>query len=562
MKLNLPVTQQEHPLPPGRTLVSVTDLKGRITYCNAAFVEVSGFAAHELLGQPHNIVRHPDVPAEAFRDLWATIQAGKPWSGLVKNRRCNGDHYWVLAHATPMMDGDRVTGYLSVRTAPTREAVAQAEALYARMREEAQAGPLRHVLHRGRVWRTDPFSRLCRALTPSQAGRLAATQVLAAAAVLALGLLPWPAQIAGALVVAGLASALAWHWTWRPLKQVVQDAHQLASGNLAHGVATGAAGIGGELQRALVQLSVNLRTVVHDTRSEVHSVGQAAHEIAAGNQDLAARTEAQADSLHRTTAAMAQIRATVQRCSDAANEGTRLAHDTADVARRSFGAVQAVGQTMHEIAESSGRINDITHVIEGVAFQTTLLALNAAVEAARAGPAGRGFAVVAGEVRALAQRTSTAAREIKQLLGESSRRVAQGSQRSAEASDRMREALDSVGQVNDMLGRISQTANEQTQGIAEVNDTVTQLDAITRQNAGLVEQLAASAQSLHGQVDKVNDSLHMFRLQAGEPTIAERDAVALRRQARQPETPPVASPAPATRRHGSGEPAWPAEQAA
>ena len=562
MKLNLPVTQQEHALPPGRTLVSVTDLKGRITYCNAAFVEVSGFAAQELLGQPHNIVRHPDVPAEAFRDLWDTIQAGKPWSGLVKNRRCNGDHYWVQAHATPMMDGERVTGYLSVRTAPAREAVAQAEALYARMREEAQAGHLRHVLHRGRVLRTDALSRLRRALTPSQTGRMVAMQIAAAAAVLALGLLPWPVQLAGSLVVAGLASALAWHWTWRPLKQVVADAHQLASGNLAHGVATGAAGIAGELQRALVQLSVNLRTVVHDTRNEVLSVGQAAHEIAAGNQDLSARTESQADSLHRTTAAMEQIRATVQRCADAADEGTRLAHDTADVARRSFDAVQAVGQTMHEIAESSGRINDITHVIEGVAFQTNLLALNAAVEAARAGPAGRGFAVVAGEVRALAKRTSTAAREIKQLLGESSRRVAQGSQRSAEASDRMREALDSVGQVNDMLGRISQTANEQKLGITQVNDTVTQLDTITRQNAGLVDKLAASAQSLHGQVDKVNDSLHMFRLQSGEPTIAERDAVSLRRQARQAAPGAAAGQVVVPGRTKAPEPAWPADLAA
>src|SRR5262245_26583179 len=124
MRNNQPVSQREYTFPPADTLVSVTDLKGRITYCNGAFIEVSGYARDELLGQPHNLVRHPDMPEEAFRDLWATIQAGFPWTGLVKNRRKNGDHYWVQANATPMKDGERITGFLSVRTCPTREAVA------------------------------------------------------------------------------------------------------------------------------------------------------------------------------------------------------------------------------------------------------------------------------------------------------------------------------------------------------------------------------------------------------------------------------------------------------
>lgn len=172
MRLNLPVTQQEFTIPDGVTLVSVTDLTSRITYCNPAFVAVSGYSREELLGQPHNLVRHPDMPAEAFRDMWATLQSGSPWSATVKNRRKNGDHYWVQANATPMKDGDRIAGFLSVRTLPTREQVAAAEALYATMREEASEGRLVHVLARGAVLRQSLAGRLRRALTPGQRGQL------------------------------------------------------------------------------------------------------------------------------------------------------------------------------------------------------------------------------------------------------------------------------------------------------------------------------------------------------------------------------------------------------
>ena len=162
-------------------------MKGRITYCNPAFVEVSGFSTEELLGQPHNIVRHPDMPEEAFRDMWHTIQGGLPWSGMVKNRRKNGDHYWVQANATPMRDGQRIVGFLSVRTQPSRDAVAAAEALYARMRDEAAQGRKVHGLRRGAVVRLDALGRLRAALTPGLRGQLFALQLMGVAAVVAAG---------------------------------------------------------------------------------------------------------------------------------------------------------------------------------------------------------------------------------------------------------------------------------------------------------------------------------------------------------------------------------------
>jgi aerotaxis receptor len=162
MRTNLPVTHQEFVIPEGVTLVSTTDLQSRITYCNPAFVAVSGFERDELIGQHHNLVRHPDMPAEAFRDMWATLASGTPWSALVKNRRKNGDHYWVVANATPVMENGQAVGYMSVRTKPTREQVQGAEALYARMRSEATSGSARIALHHGRVVRTGLMGQLQR----------------------------------------------------------------------------------------------------------------------------------------------------------------------------------------------------------------------------------------------------------------------------------------------------------------------------------------------------------------------------------------------------------------
>ncbi|MFM2119611.1 MAG: hypothetical protein RL722_1079, partial [Pseudomonadota bacterium] len=162
MRLNQPVTGHEHPFPAGATLVSVTDIKGRITYCNEHFVKVSGFAVEDLMGQAHNIVRHPDMPAEAFRDMWATIQQGQAWTALVKNRRLNGDHYWVRANVTPMFAGEEIVGYLSVRSEPTRAEVQAAEALYRRMKEEEATGRPRLTLERGRLIDTSWAGRLRR----------------------------------------------------------------------------------------------------------------------------------------------------------------------------------------------------------------------------------------------------------------------------------------------------------------------------------------------------------------------------------------------------------------
>jgi aerotaxis receptor len=522
MRQNLPVTHQEFPFPSGQTLVSATDLKGRIRYCNAAFISVSGYTREELIGQPHNIVRHPDMPEEAFRDLWATIQSGQPWSGMVKNRRKNGDHYWVQANATPMTDGDRVLGYLSVRSQPSREAVAQAERLYAQMTDDAQKGRRRFGLDGGRLVRRDRLGRLVQWLRPGLPAQLMALQLGAIGATVG-GLLALP-HAAG--VPLALASAAAATWaslrlTVGPLKRVVRDVNRLAAGDLAATPTIAHRGPVGDVQRAMAQLTMNLRTVIGDSRGEVEGVRTAVNEIATGNHDLSSRTESQASNLQQTAASMEQINGTVRQSAALATQGAGLAAEAATVAGASHRAVLDVTGAMEQIKDSSARIGEIIHVIEGVAFQTNILALNAAVEAARAGEAGRGFAVVASEVRALAQRTTTAAKEIKQLITESTERVTAGAEHTAHARDSMQSALDVVNRVSGLLGQISTAAAEQQAGVAQINTAISQMDAITQQNAAMVEELAAAAGSVTGQVRNVADSMRLFRLHSGEGAVGD-----------------------------------------
>jgi aerotaxis receptor len=471
------------------------------------------------------------MPEEAFRDMWDTIQAGLPWSGLVKNRRKNGDHYWVKANATPMMAGDSITGFLSVRTPPSSQAVAEAEDLYARMRQEAKNGTQVHTLQRGQVVRVDLTGRLKRLLAPGLVSKLTGLQLTVVGTVLgavALGL-PWIVTLLVGALAAGVAVRATWRLAIQPLQSLVFDANRLGSGDLSHDVEVGSDGLIGQLQQALTQVSVNLRTVVGDVREEVFQLGNAVREIAEGNLDMSSRTESQASSLEKTAASMEEINGTVQISAASAVRGAKLASETAEVTERSNEAVTSVAETMRGITESSKQIGDIIQLIEGVAFQTNILALNAAVEAARAGEAGRGFAVVATEVRALAQRTATAARDIKLLITESAGRISTGSEQTNRALERMQAALQAVGQVTTVLGEISASATEQQIGISQINEAVNHMDSMTQQNAAMVEELAATAKSLQGQVEGVSNSMRLFRLAAGELTLSQMDAVGLRR---------------------------------
>ncbi|MBH9553659.1 methyl-accepting chemotaxis protein [Inhella gelatinilytica] len=530
MRINHPVTGREFPFPVGKTLVSVTDTKGRITYCNKAFVEVSGFTIDELLGQPHNLVRHPDMPEEAFRDLWATIEKGLPWRGPVKNRRKNGDHYWVLANATPMMDGDRITGFLSVRVPCPRTLIQKAESAYAQMRDEKARGERKLTLQQGQFRRVDRAGRTLEALTPGpQSWLYLALLGPVLATMAAAWWLPKGWALGAALLFTGLGLAVVQRISQAPLNRLLEDARKLGSGDMTQEVQVDAEGLIGQLQAALNQLAVNLRTVVLDARYDIEQIQSHVKAIQTEAKDLARRTEAQAANLQSTAASMEEITGTVANTTLSAQRGTDMASDTARVAQDSQTSVQEVSQSMAAIQDSTHRIGEMVQVVEGVAFQTNMLALNASVEAARAGEAGSGFAVVAEEVRALAGRAAEAAREIRRLIAESTERVATGDSQTSMARTRVDAALASVASVHQALAEIQTAAQEQQQGIQQVNDAITRLDETTKQNTALVEELSAATADMARQIDLVSTSTRLFRLQRGEKTVSELDAVELRK---------------------------------
>jgi aerotaxis receptor len=534
MRVNLPITGVEYELAPGAALVSRTDLKGRITYVNPAFVEASGFAAGDLMGKAHNIVRHPDMPSEAFADMWLSLGQGLPWTGLVKNRRQNGDFYWVLANVTPIGRNGRVQGYMSVRSKPGRAEVAEADALYARIREgggkniEIVQG---EVVPRG--WR-NPMARLRR--IPVRQRVFGATSV-AALLSLGLGAAGWNeasrvvaaagagthSWLPGVLAAGGVAFALAWlglgqflaRTVFRPLDEAVHVARAIAGGDLARFEIRRGDEITG-LLRALNQMSANLFAIVSDVGENVAGVMSASTQIASGNQDLSSRTEQQASSLEETAASMEELTSTVKQNADNARQANQLAVSASEVAVKGGSVVSQVVDTMGSINASSKKIVDIIGVIDGIAFQTNILALNAAVEAARAGEQGKGFAVVASEVRNLAQRSASAAKEIKTLIGDSVQKVEAGSKQVAEAGRTMEEIVGSVRRVTDIMGEITAASQEQTSGIEQINQAISQMDQVTQQNAALVEEASATAQLLQEQADGLVKAVRVFRADAGQ----------------------------------------------
>ncbi len=534
MRRNLPVSQRNYDFPAHQTLISITDIKGRITYCNTDFINVSGYTQDELLGQPHNLLRHPDMPEEAFRDFWDTIQNGRLWSGVIKNRRKNGDHYWVRANATPMRNGERIVGYLSVRTRPSASEVAEAEKLYATMQAEAAAGRRVHVLSRGAVEQRNAIGWIRRALHIKLHTRNMALLLLAALIPPALEALGLPTSLAWAAGVAYASACGLWlsRRLMQPLNHIAQVARRLASGDLSEFISVPPRGLQRRLLLPITQLALSIRTVMADVRQDLQRLKNTAKEVASSSQDMASRTEAQASSLEQTAAAMDQINGTVQQTAELAASGVAIARQTTHTVQRSQEAVHGMGTTMQEIAESSRRIGDITQTIESVAFQTNILALNAAVEAARAGEQGRGFAVVASEVRALAQRTTSLSKEIRDLIAESQERVAAGSTRAQEARTRMDEVVTSVQQVGGVLEQIDHAAREQALGVQQVGEAVQHMDGITQQNAALVEELAAAAATLYREAETAQHNIQVFRISPQDKTHAETDAVQLRRERR------------------------------
>ena len=496
------VTQYEYPLDDDTTLMSTTDLHSYMTHTNDTFVQVSGFTLQELLGQPHNIVRHPDMPKAAFADMWYTLQKGEPWSGIVKNRRKNGDHYWVRANAVPMVRNGQMTGYMSIRTRATEDEVAAVEPLYKALNE----GRCKKRIHKGLVVRKGWLGKL-----PAMPLRWRVRSVMAVlfavmAATLVASAAGWASLVAAAVVML-LGTLVFEQQIVRPVENVARQALRVATGERNSVQHLNRSDELGLTLRAVGQLGLMCRWLINDVSSQVVSVRDGSDRLAQGNEDLNDRTRQTVANVQQTVATMNQMAASVQSNSETAAEVDKLSMAASSAATQGGTVMQTVVKTMDDIADSTQRIGSITSLINDIAFQTNILALNAAVEAARAGEQGKGFAVVAGEVRHLASRSANAANDIRKLIDASASKVQSGADQVHAAGRTMDDIVEQVKNVTQLIAQISHATSEQATGLTELTRAVAELDSITQKNADMVEESAQISAMVKHRAGRLEDAV-------------------------------------------------------
>jgi len=725
----MPVTDNEVMMKEGTILVTRTNLKGIITYANDAFVEISGFSYNELVGKNHNMVRHPDMPAVAFQDLWESVKAGRPWTAMVKNRTKSGDYYWVEANVTPVYKNGAVVEYLSVRYAPSREEINEAERLYQQLnatrattiRPEGLAKVIKAVKETSLAKKAMLIVAAFLAPNIYLMVQLFATQQMPLLTVIAI--LSTLAVILGYRVVRDIKGTLAtatnicyqlteenfknavdldrndqsgdflralysmqvklnadmayskqvgseslrikqaldnvsscvmvantnleiiymndtvksmfknaekdiqqqlpnfdadkllganidqFHknpahqrglvpnlqgtlqselvigsrymnfvanpvldasgsrigtvveWLDRTLEVKIEkeienlvegvkagnlsgriemadkdgffeklsqgindltdgiegvfsdinnSMHSMASGDLSNKIDNDYEGVYGDCKHSINTTIDKFADIVGQIRESADFINNASQEIASGNNNLSERVETQASSLQETASSMEELTSTVKNNADNAQQANQVAGSARSLAEKGGEVVTSAVNAMAEINESSNKIAEIIGVIDEIAFQTNLLALNASVEAARAGEQGRGFSVVATEVRNLAQRSATAARESKELIQTSIQRVRAGTEFVNETGASLSEIVGGVKKVGDIISEIAAASVEQSQGIEQVNQAVSQMDEITQQNAALAEEASAASVSMSDQSTNMINLLQFF----------------------------------------------------
>ena len=499
MRSNIPVTQKEFLLNEKATLLSTTNTQSHITYANSAFIDASGFGENQLMGEPHNIIRHPDMPPAAFADMWFTLQQGDSWTGMVKNRRHNGDHYWVRANVTPVWHNEQLTGYISVRTVPARQEIEQSEQLYQKINNNNFKD---HRLFKGIIIRRGilAFLSAFKWLSIRQRVNYAiGASLFLALAIIFLAINP--------LIQAGAFTLL---FLCHPVKQILSQMQKVVAGRKPDSTHLDRVDELGMMMRLVNQAGLNLNSLVDDVSTQIAGIQEISTRVSQEGSALHKRSEETSANLQQTAAAIEEIGSAVQQTADTAAQTMTMADRTSANASEGGDFMKQTIGMMQSISRDNGQIVDIIGVIDSIAFQTNILALNAAVEAARAGESGRGFAVVAAEVRNLAQHSASAAKEIASLIEKNVANVNAGVSMVEQTETHLTGMIDDVFQMSTMIKEIGLATREQTQALELINDSISRIGTMTDNNAAMVESVRDAAGNLSGRSSRLQQAVHVF----------------------------------------------------
>jgi len=544
MAVDRHVTNVETVLPDNVFIFSQTDLTGKIVEANGAFAEISGYSVEEMLGKPHSLVRHPDMPKEAFADLWKSLKAGRPWQGVVKNRRKDGGYYWVIANASPVRENGRIVGYQSLRHKPNREQIHAAEGAYRRIRE----GDTSLKVEEGHAVRVRSFAAQLLASADFKVG----FGVLLALVASVAGLVGFLGSAKHSLLqdavagISGLSGLYALYMIFGLLPGLKNDLRMteeyldsvLSSGNLKlrfnleRQDSVGSIGRKMGLLVSWMQSTVqcigdavgHVQTATADVMKSIQEIDQAANSQHLATASVAAATTELGLTIREVTQHMQSTETTVGETGRRATEGAEVSQRATEQIHSLEIAIKSAATDVEALGTSSAEVGKIAGVIREIAAQTNLLALNASIEAARAGEAGRGFAVVANEVRSLADRTTKATANIDALIlnikGDSDRAITgmrTGSTQVTEGLELVREAQEALNGINGlmsgavrMISEIAIASSQQTEAMNDIGSNISHVAAMTEQSVGVVHHTTGMIEFLAPMVDRVKKAVEQY----------------------------------------------------